>query len=68
MLTEEGEFFLLKVKPLIIALKNSVAEIKDYHNKNSGVVTLGIPPMISLFCLHHYLNIFANYIQKWNFH
>ncbi|MCP6019606.1 LysR family transcriptional regulator substrate-binding protein, partial [Klebsiella pneumoniae] len=28
---------------------NSVAEIKDYHNKNSGVVTLGIPPMISLF-------------------
>ncbi|HDK9833845.1 TPA: LysR family transcriptional regulator, partial [Klebsiella pneumoniae] len=49
VLTEEGEFFLLKVKPLIIALKNSVAEIKDYHNKNSGVVTLGIPPMISLF-------------------
>ncbi len=42
-------FFLQKIEPILIALKNSVAEMKDYRNENGGIVTLGIPPMISLF-------------------
>lgn len=49
VLTEEGMFFLQKIEPILIALKNSVAEMKDYRNENGGIVTLGIPPMISLF-------------------
>lgn len=52
VLTEEGMFFLQKIEPILIALKNSVAEMKDYRNENGGIVTLGIPPMISLFLFH----------------
>ncbi len=43
VLTEEGMFFLQKIEPILIALKNSVAEMKDYRNENGGIVTLGDP-------------------------
>lgn len=36
VLTEEGMFFLQKIEPILIALKNSVAEMKDYRNENGG--------------------------------
>ncbi len=30
-------FFLQKIEPILIALKNSVAEMKDYRNENGGM-------------------------------
>lgn len=66
VLTEEGMFFLQKIEPILIALKNSVAEMKDYRNENGGIVTLGIPPMISLFLFHRSSSISGRFIQRWN--
>lgn len=66
VLTEEGMFFLQKIEPILIALKNSVAEMKDYRNENGGIVTLGIPPMISLFLFHRSSSISERFIQRWN--
>ncbi len=48
-LTAEGRIFLERIRPALLILNNSVAELKDYRKKNSGTIVLGIPPMISSF-------------------
>lgn len=40
--------------------------MKDYRNENGGIVTLGIPPMISLFLFHRSSSISERFIQRWN--
>lgn len=48
-LTAEGRMFFERIEPALGMIRNAADEIKDRQQETSGVITLGIPPMISSF-------------------
>jgi len=47
--TTEGKVFLKRVDEILRQVDNATSEMNDYQNLKTGVLTIGIPPMIGTF-------------------
>lgn len=64
-LTPKGKRFYEAILPLLSNLQNIVDEIKDTRDKESGTITLGIPPMIGTFTFAPLITYFRNTHPHW---
>lgn len=63
-LTKEGEHFYSKTKDILQKLNNVVQEIRD-SQQATGVVTIGIPPMIGKYLFDPLLEHFRKAYPQW---
>jgi DNA-binding transcriptional LysR family regulator len=61
-LTPQGQALLVQTERILSSVKDAVSEMSEFHNTHSGVIKLGVPPMIGAYM---FPTIIANFRQQY---